>query len=164
MTQAELTALIDAKIRNKTPKVVKIEHADVEQAITDELFSRVATLNTTISDLNTIVTNQGKLLPIRRGYLTGINLPVTSGTVTSSGDISIATGTGSGILVTLSTAMPSTNYKVRFDVESLGGANDDQVLCPSFRKVSTTQFYLIVSEPGNFTQNLRFHIEVISLD
>lgn len=33
--KATLTALIDANIRSKTPKVVKVEHADVEQAILD---------------------------------------------------------------------------------------------------------------------------------
>jgi hypothetical protein len=37
-TKAQITTAIDAKIRNKTPLVVKVEHADVEQLITDEMF------------------------------------------------------------------------------------------------------------------------------
>lgn len=37
-TKAQITTEIDAKIRNKTPLVVKVEHADVEQLITDEMF------------------------------------------------------------------------------------------------------------------------------
>jgi hypothetical protein len=39
MTLATITALINSKIRNKTPKVLKTEHADVEQAIVNEVFA-----------------------------------------------------------------------------------------------------------------------------
>ena len=39
MTLATITALINSKIRNKTPKVLKAEHADVEQAIVNEIYS-----------------------------------------------------------------------------------------------------------------------------
>lgn len=41
MNLATITALIDSKIRNKTPKVVKVEHADVEQAIVNEIYSPI---------------------------------------------------------------------------------------------------------------------------
>ena len=166
MTQAELTALINDKIRNKTPKVIKIEHADVDQAITDELFSRVGTLNTTISALNTTVSNQAKLIPIRRGYaiLSGI-LPITSGILTSGGDVSSALGTSSGILITLTTPTANTNYKVRIDIEGLGGSGViNAVLAPTFTIVSTTQFYLEFIPFAAFTQNFKAHLEVISLD
>ena len=37
-TLSFITNLIDTKIRNKTPKVVKTEHADVEQALANEFF------------------------------------------------------------------------------------------------------------------------------
>ena len=37
-TLAEITTAIDDNIRNKTPLVVKTEHADVEQLIADQLF------------------------------------------------------------------------------------------------------------------------------
>lgn len=37
-TLAQITTEIDDNIRNKTPLVVKVEHADVEQLITDEMF------------------------------------------------------------------------------------------------------------------------------
>jgi hypothetical protein len=37
-TLAQITAAIDDDIRNKTPLVVKTEHADVEQLIADEMF------------------------------------------------------------------------------------------------------------------------------
>lgn len=38
-----LTTLINNNIRNKTPKVIKTEHADVEQAIVDELYKAKVT-------------------------------------------------------------------------------------------------------------------------
>lgn len=37
-TLAEIQQSIDDNIRNKTPLVLKVEHADVEQLITDEMF------------------------------------------------------------------------------------------------------------------------------
>ena len=37
-TLAQITAAIDDDIRNKTPLVLKVEHADVEQLIADEMF------------------------------------------------------------------------------------------------------------------------------
>lgn len=39
MNLSTLTALINAKIRNKTPKVLKVEHADVEQQIVNTIFA-----------------------------------------------------------------------------------------------------------------------------
>lgn len=35
----DLTGLVDSNIRNKTPLVLKVEHANVEQAIINELFN-----------------------------------------------------------------------------------------------------------------------------
>ena len=61
--------------------------------------------------------------------------------------------------------MPSINYYVRFYVESLGSySGDKEIYCPAFKKLSTTQFYYIQEEPGGATQDLRIHVEVISLD
>lgn len=44
--KATITALINSNIRNKTPKVVKIEHADVEQSIVDYGWIRILDSNT----------------------------------------------------------------------------------------------------------------------
>lgn len=38
MNLTELTALINSKIRTKTPKVIKTEHADVEQALLNRML------------------------------------------------------------------------------------------------------------------------------
>jgi len=37
-TLSVITAFINSKIRNKTPEVVKVEHADVEQLLANEFF------------------------------------------------------------------------------------------------------------------------------
>jgi len=43
MTLATITAFINNNIRNKTPKVIKTEHANVEQALANELFPSTIT-------------------------------------------------------------------------------------------------------------------------
>lgn len=111
--------------------------------------------------------NYGKTQNNYVGYMTGVNLPVANGvSLTVNGDITSAVGTTSdGILVTLTTAMPSTNYYVRSYIESLGTfAGDTEIRRESFRKVSSTQFYYIQSETNSAAQNLKVHFEVISLD
>jgi len=111
--------------------------------------------------------NYGKTLNNYVGYITGVNLPVGDGvSLTVSGDITSAVGTASsGVLITLTDAMPSTNYYVKSYIESLGTyAADTEIRRESFRKISTTQFYYIQSETNSQSQNLRVHFEVISLD
>lgn len=111
--------------------------------------------------------NYGKTLNNYVGYITGVNLPVGDGvSLTVSGDITSAVGTASsGVLITLTDAMPSINYYVRSYVESLGTYTaDTEIRRESFHKVSTTEFYYIQSETNSQTQNLKIHFEVISLD
>lgn len=111
--------------------------------------------------------NYGKTQNNYVGYMTGINLPVPDGvSLTVSGGVASAVGTASsGILVTLTDAMPSTNYYVRSYIESLGTYTaDTEIRRESFKKISTTQFYYIQSETNSQTQNLKVHLEVISLD
>ena len=118
-------------------------------------------------EVETALLNYAKTQNNYVGYITGVNLPVGSGvSLTVSGDISSAVGTTSdGVLITLSTAMPSTNYYVRSFVESLGTYTaDTEIRRESFHKVSETQFYYIQSETNSQTQNLKIHFEVISLD
>jgi len=111
--------------------------------------------------------NYGKTQNNYVGYMTGVNLPVANGaSLTVSGGITSAVGTASdGVLITLTTSMPSTNYYVRSFVESLGTYTEDiQVAQVLFKKISTTQFYYRQAETGSATQNLKIHFEVISLD
>ena len=111
--------------------------------------------------------NYGKTQNNYVGYITGVNLPVADGaSLTVSGRITSAVGTASnGVLITLTDAMPSTNYYVRSYIESLGTPNfDSEIRRESFKKISTTQFYYIQSETNSQTQNLKIHFEVISLD
>jgi hypothetical protein len=71
MTLATITALINSKIRNKTPKVLKTEHADVEQAIVNEVFSSEIYESTNMPSLMTIT--EKFVSPMT----TGINFNIT---------------------------------------------------------------------------------------
>ena len=111
--------------------------------------------------------NYGKTQNNYVGYITGVNLPIGNGvSLTVSGGVASAVGTTSdGVLITLTTSMPSINYYVRSYVESLGTYSEDtQVAQVSFKKISATQFYYRQVETGSATQNLKIHFEVISLD
>jgi len=144
MNYTQVLDLINTNLASAT-NITAAEHREVEIA----LLNYVKTQNNYV------------------GYITGVNLPVGSGvSLTVSGDISSAVGTTSdGVLITLTTAMPSTNYYVRSFVESLGTYTaDTEIRRESFRKVSETQFYYIQSETNSQTQNLKIHFEVISLD
>jgi hypothetical protein len=144
MNYSQVLTLINTNLASAT-NITATEHREVETALLDYAQTQ-----------NNYV-----------GYMTGINLPIADGaSVAVSGDIATAVGaTLNRVLVTLTTPMPTTNYYVRFYVESLGASNlDAQVVCPMFQKVSTSQFYYIQLETANITQDLRVHVEVISLD
>lgn len=108
----------------------------------------------------------GLKLPINSGYFSGLNIGTLSGSLTVGGDISSAIcqslGDGASVLVTMANPMPNMDYKCVFDVESLGTSiiNDVNSGVPQFRKVSVSQFHLIIGELSNANQNLKIHIEV----
>ena len=170
MTQAELTALIDAKIRNKTPKVVKIEHADVEQAITDTLFDNVATLLFVIGALNDTISDIQAVLALNSGVVKSIN--IGSGTVGASsateGNISSCTlnsvSTGGNIYtVTLTNAMPTTSYSVFFTLESKSGDMlvDNNALSVVFKPLTTTTFQFSIDDnEGRPSDLIDLHLKV----
>jgi hypothetical protein len=145
MNYSQVLTLINTNLASAT-NITAEEHREVETALLDYAQTQ-----------NNYV-----------GYMTGVNLPVPNGTsLAVSGDIASAVGTaGSGVLVTLTTPMLTSNYYVRFYIESLGSySQDKEIYCPSFKKVSASQFYYIQEESGSgITQDLRVHVEVISLD
>ena len=170
MTQAELTALIDAKIRNKTPKVVKIEHADVEQEITDTLFDNVNTLTLFIGALNDAILDIRAGLPKNSGVVKSIN--IGSGTVGESsateGNISscILNTVGSNgniYTVTLTNAMPSTSYSVFFTLESKGSDMliDNNALSVVFKPLTTTTFQFSFDDVASYgSDSIDLHLKV----
>lgn len=140
MTYLEILDLIDTNLASGS-NIPAVKHREVEVALL----------------------NYSKYI----GYMTGVNLPVADGlSLSVSGDIASAVGTASsGVLVTLTTPMPSTNYYVKSYVESLGTyAADTEIRRESFKKISTTQFYYIQSETESQTQNLKIHFEIVSID
>lgn len=144
-SRASLTTKINTDLATGT-SITAVEHRGVEQAIVDSLA------------------------PYNRGTITLGDFPLTVKTYTRSGDISAAVCSDltTGILCTMDNAMPSTNYLVRLYIESLGVMwQDVQVYNTGFKVVSTTQFRFHIYESianGSLVQNVRMHVEVISLD
>jgi len=141
MTYAEILTLINTNLASGT-NITAAEHRAVE----------IALLNYSQAKSNYV------------GYITGFNVGA-SGSFTVGGGLVSAVGDGLSTLCTIANPMPSTNYMVKIYIESLGDANKDfGIFTPSFKKVNTTQFYLVLGEPGPYDQNLRIHFEVVSLD
>lgn len=110
-----------------------------------------------------------KHMPKNRGFFTGLNVGVSTGALTVGGNITAAvasTGTSeSFILVTMQHSMTTTNYFVRASIESIGtiGLDNDIQSCV-VKKTSATQFNVSLREIAGSAQNLKIHLEVISLD
>jgi hypothetical protein len=110
-------------------------------------------------------------IPANRGFFTGLDVQGTPvGTNLSvGGDITAAVVISqenfSGISVYFATSMITTNYIVRIHVQSAGSdqESDTSIFCPTFRVISPTNIYINIREQGGF-QNLRVHLEVVSLD
>lgn len=116
-------------------------------------------------------------LPLFRGFISGLNPGETSGTKTVGGQLTScivnygsATNDFTTYLVTLPSAMPSTNYFVRITLEygvvgTGSGVEHKRVYTPTFVVYSTTQFFFTLSEEiATSFANIKAHIEVISLD
>ncbi len=73
MSLTALTALINNNIRNKTPKVIKTEHADVEQAIVNEFFPAVQTITGT-----TVTGTPYTIKYVKQGNIVNLNLSITN--------------------------------------------------------------------------------------
>ena len=111
-------------------------------------------------------------IPANRGFFTGLDVSGTAQgtTLTCGGDItsatvSVLTSTYSTISVTFATSMINTNYIVKIFIEGLGvDASDSAILYPTFRIINATNTYITIREPFGTGQNLKFHLEVVSLD
>lgn len=106
---------------------------------------------------------------INKGWFSGINISVTTGSLPINGDLSVATASvlgtnGTSVLVTMANTMANTDYKVVFEVESEGTLTSDiDCMTPIFKKISTTQFTFAIREVVGATQNLKIHFQVIQL-
>lgn len=109
-------------------------------------------------------------LPLNRGFIMGANSSTgldvySTGTRYRSGDITSAVASTRSILCTMANTMPSINYLVKIYIQSLGSDGlDSRITCPSFKVVSTSQFNIVIDEVTSGVQQLKIHLEVISLD
>ena len=157
MTATEIRTIITNYLASAS-SITAAEHKSIENALIDYAEA-------TQTQVTNLAASLLASFPKNVGFITGVNLPVTSGSVTRGGNITTATGSAGGILCTIENAMPSTNYVVKTFIESLGAyASDSEIRGCSFKIVSTTQFYFICAESTFATQNLKVHFEVKSLD
>ena len=137
-----LQAKIDTDLATGT-SITAIEHRGVESAI----------MNASI--------------PVNRGFFTGLDVQGSTGSLTVGGDISSAVASvpsDSKVLVTFATSMINTNYFIRINIQSMGDANaDNDIYCPVFKILTATTAEIYIREISG-AQNLRFHLEAISLD
>ena len=142
-----LQTKIDTNLASGT-SITAIEHRDVESSI------------------------MNAAIPANRGWFTGLDVTGTAvgASLTCGGDITsavILTITDySTVSVFFATSMINTNYIVRICIESKGSnaAADAAILYPTFRAISATNAYISIREPFGANQNLKFHLEVVSLD
>jgi hypothetical protein len=136
----------------------------------DQLAEETAARQTADTNLQNALNLINKHIPKNRGYFSGLNVSLTTGSLTVSGDITSAIAvalTGDSVItVTMANAMPSTNYFVRAHLQSLrANINDDDDICaPAFKPITTTVFTIAFREMEAIDQNLRVHLEVVSLD
>ena len=154
----------DTTVTSGLPEFIDFENVGQWKDETDALNLAINALEAEDVSLQNQIDVLMASFPKNVGFISGVNLPVTSGSLTVGGNIVSATGTASdGILVIMQNAMPNMNYYVRCIVESqLGYSGDSQVAGSSFKKISTNQFYYIAAETGNATQNLKVHFEVVA--
>jgi hypothetical protein len=139
----------------------------LRQKITDDLadFSNIVPEKIRGVDneiINVIEEIMAKYLPIKYGYISGLN--IGSGITDFGGDIIGAVHTsgnrGSYILCTLDTPITG-NYIVSFNIESKGDTSvDDDTSYPVFKVISDTQFAISMYEPIASAQNITLHMEI----
>lgn len=140
--------------------------ATVSSNLSSEIANRIAGDNA----LQALITQINRFLPKNRGYFTGLNVGNQSGSLTTSGNVTgaVLQSTNSNmskVLVTLQNSMGNTNYKIKYEIDSRGTIeNDADHFGCCFDIISATQFYFQIAETTNNNQNLRVHIEAISLD
>jgi len=107
---------------------------------------------------------------INRGYISGVEVAVSTGAMVVSGDISGAVAStlgtdGTKLVVTMANAMANTNYLVKIYVQgqSANIIADNNVCVPVFKPLTTTTFEIGLAETVAEGQNLKIHIEVQQL-
>lgn len=138
---------------------------------TDALSLAITTLQGVDVTLQNQITALQASLPKNVGYFGNIDVggtpDGTSLTVGGNAVSAITQASGQGgntkIEVTMSNAMPNTNYFVRLHIQSMGVFNqDNDIFTPVFLPISTTKFQVMIAETGNATQSIRFHFEAVA--
>ncbi len=134
------------------------------------LQTAIEALSNTATSLQTQITalQNGNSVKNRGFFVLGdLGIGSTDQALSVSGDIKTALKStnvnGDTILCTMQNAIAG-NYKIHHAVESLGTIISDNDFMPVvFKVVSSTQFYIFIEENPSSVQNLKMHIDVISI-
>jgi hypothetical protein len=108
--------------------------------------------------------------PVKNYGTISLDVGGSSGSIARDGNITAANAVSSGgsdtiVTVTLQNTMSSSNYYVRTFLQGQS-ANinlDNDVCCPVFKVISTTQFEIAFREITGNVQAIRAHMEVVQL-
>jgi hypothetical protein len=112
-------------------------------------------------------------IPVNRGWFSGLNIndTIIGTNLPVSGDITVTLVLRqvdvSIVSVYFATSMITNNYIVKAYIESTGSDPnlDAGGACPTFKVISPTNAHIAIKEVGEVgAQNIKIHLEVVSLD
>lgn len=161
MDIATLKAFSNTKLADNT-NIHPSKHREVNDAIIDEVY-----VNRTVIETN--ATNIATITPLNLGFVAGVNVGVSSGSLSVGGNISSATASSSSdntiITCNLANAMPNTSYIVKAYFESVSAliTTDNNFAQVVFKPITVGQFEVSFEEIGSpVTQNIKIHFEIIA--
>ena len=108
-------------------------------------------------------------IPVNRGGFYLGDVQTNTGSLSVFGDIISANAVNdfaSIITVNFATSMNDNNYMIKIFAESMGTDvyRDVAIFCPIFKIINSSSAKIIFKEPYNESQNIKVHLEVVSLN
>ena len=106
-------------------------------------------------------------IPVNRGGFYLGNVQSATGSLSVFGDIISANAVNNfaSIITVNFASMNDNNYMIKIFAESMGTMYQDvAVFCPMFKIINNSSANIIFKEPYNEVQNIKVHLEVVSLN
>lgn len=153
------------------PEFINFVNVGQWKDATDALSLAITTLQSVDVTLQNQITALQASLPKNVGWFGNIDVgDLTVGvsyTVGGNAVSAITQASGQGgntkIEVTMSNAMPNTNYFVRLHIQSMGTfVTDNDIYPPVFLPITTTKFQIMFAETGGSNPIVRLHFEAVA--
>jgi hypothetical protein len=190
LTKQQISDLISTNLQTGS-KITAIKHKEVENTIVDAIFElrtetesdfstvnnttgslsqQIIALSATIASLSATVSSLTAKLPYNNGVVRDISIDsgIENGSVATGGDIvscilNDKDGSGNIYTVTLTNAMPTTNFSVFFALESKGTnmLDDNNAMSVVFKPLSPTTFQFSLDDvTGTGGDLIDLHLKV----